>query len=74
MSRLTRRIAASLYPLLYRLERRGWIEGRWVERAGERRRRTYRLTAGGRKALAARRESWDEFVRAVNLVVGAGHV
>jgi transcriptional regulator len=66
--------AASLYPLLYRLERRGCIEGRWVERAGERRRRTYRLTAGGRKTLAARRRSWDEFVRAVNLVVGVDHV
>jgi DNA-binding PadR family transcriptional regulator len=36
---------ASLYPLLYRLEKRGWIEGRWVEKAGQRRRRYYRLTA-----------------------------
>ena len=35
---------ASLYPLLYRLEKRGWIQGRWVEKAGQRRRRYYRLT------------------------------
>src|SRR5262245_42583348 len=46
---------ASLYPLLYRLEERGWIEGRWVERAGERRRRFYRLTATGRRVLAEQR-------------------
>jgi len=49
---------ASLYPLLYRLERRGWIQGRWVEKAGQRRRRYYRLTAEGRKVLAAQRNSW----------------
>src|SRR5215470_12423830 len=47
--------AASLYPLLYRLEKRGWIEGRWVEKAGERRRRFYKLTKEGRKVLAAQR-------------------
>ncbi|HEX8336565.1 MAG TPA: helix-turn-helix transcriptional regulator, partial [Pyrinomonadaceae bacterium] len=46
---------ASLYPLLYRLERRGWIQGRWVEREGQRRRRYYRLTAEGRRVLAAQR-------------------
>src|SRR5918999_2823647 len=46
---------ASLYPLLYRLERRGWIQGRWVEKAGQRRRRYYRLTAEGKKVLAAQR-------------------
>lgn len=62
--------AASLYPLLYRLERRGWIQGRWVERAGQRRRRCYQLTEDGRHALEARRRTWDDFVRAVNLVVG----
>ena len=61
---------ASLYPLLYRLEERGWIEGRWVEKAGERRRRFYRLTAQGRKVLAAQRETWREFVLAVDLVTG----
>src|SRR5215211_2678681 len=53
---------ASLYPLLYRLEERGWIAGKWIEKAGERRRRFYRLTADGRKVLAAQRDNWREFV------------
>src|SRR6188474_2702434 len=61
---------ASLYPLLYRLERRGWIQGRWVEKAGQRRRRYYRLTAEGKKVLAAQRETWADFVEAVRRVVG----
>jgi transcriptional regulator len=64
---------ASLYPLLYRLEERGWIEGRWVEKAGERRRRFYRLTAQGRKILVAQRETWRQFVLAVDLVTRGGH-
>src|SRR5690348_250472 len=62
---------ASLYPLLYRLEKRGWIEGRWVEKAGQRRRRYYRITAGGKKALKAQRHSWQEFVRAIGQIAGA---
>jgi PadR family transcriptional regulator PadR len=62
--------AASLYPLLYRLEKRRWIEGRWVERAGQRRRRYYRLTPAGKKVLAAQRSSWREFVRAMAAIVG----
>ena len=49
---------ASLYPLLYRLESRGWIQGRWVEKPGQRRRRYYRLTAEGKKVLKAQRNSW----------------
>src|SRR5436190_21286738 len=53
---------ASLYPLLYRLEKRGWIEGRWVEKAGQRRRRYYKLTSDGRKVLAAQRSNWESFV------------
>ena len=62
--------AASLYPLLYRLEKRGWIEGRWVEKAGQRRRRFYKLTKEGRKALAAHRTIWHSFVAAINRVTG----
>jgi PadR family transcriptional regulator PadR len=62
--------AASLYPLLYRLEKRNWIEGRWVEKAGQRRRRYYRLTPAGRKVLAAQRSSWREFVEAMTAIVG----
>src|SRR5215211_2603239 len=61
---------ASLYPLLYRLERRGWIQGRWVEREGQRRRRYYRLTAEGRKVLAAQRNTWREFVEAIGRITG----
>ena len=61
---------ATLYPLLYRMEQRGWIVGRWVERAGERRRRFYRLTAAGRATLEAQRESWKAFVAAINRVSG----
>ena len=60
---------ASLYTLLARLEGRGWIAGRWVEEAGERRRRFYRLTADGRAALDAERRQWRAFVAAVDLVV-----
>jgi len=61
---------ASLYPLLYRLEKRGWIQGRWVEKVNQRRRRYYRLTAEGKKVLVAQRSSWLEFVRAINLITG----
>jgi PadR family transcriptional regulator, regulatory protein PadR len=64
---------SSLYPLLYRLERRGWIQGRWVEKPGERRRRYYRLTAAGRKILAAQRTGWQTFVRAINRIAGVEH-
>jgi transcriptional regulator len=63
----------SLYPLLYRLEERGWIKGTWVEKAGERRRRFYRLTAEGRGVLARQRESWESFVEAVRMVTGSEH-
>jgi PadR family transcriptional regulator len=59
---------ASLYPLLYRLEKRGWIEGRWVEKAGQRRRRYYRLTAAGRKMLAEQRSGWRASVAAIDRI------
>jgi PadR family transcriptional regulator len=59
---------ASLYPMLYRLERRGWIDGRWVERAGQRRRRYYRLTGEGRRVLRRQRNFWHEFVEALDRV------
>ena len=63
----------SLYPLLYRLEKRKWIAGRWVEKAGQRRRRYYRLTPQGEKVLAAQRESWTAFVTAINRIAGMQH-
>ena len=62
--------AASLYPLLYRLEKRGWIQGRWVEKSGQRRRRYYRLTAPGRKTLASQRRGWQTFVEAIGRITG----
>jgi transcriptional regulator len=61
---------ASLYPLLYRLEKRGWIQGRWVEKAGQRRRRYYKLTPQGKKILSAQRSSWRAFVEAINRITG----
>src|SRR3982074_97431 len=61
---------ASLYPLLYRLEKRGWLKGRWVEKAGERRRRYYRLTRAGRRVLASQQQGWQQFVEAVNRITG----
>jgi DNA-binding PadR family transcriptional regulator len=64
---------ASLYPLLYRLERRGLILGRWVEQAGARRRRFYKLTRAGAKVLDAQRKSWRLFFAALNRVAGIGH-
>jgi transcriptional regulator len=64
---------ASLYPMLYRLERKRLVEGRWVEKAGERRRRFYKLTAEGRLALREQRRTWREFVTALNVLTGFGH-
>ncbi len=64
---------ASLYPLLYRLERRGWVQGRWVEKAGQRRRRYYRLTPAGRTVLESERRRWSAFVDAVHRIVRPEH-
>lgn len=64
---------ASLYPLLYRLEKRGWIRGRWVEKPGQRRRRYYRLTPAGKKVLAKQRDGWVEFVEAISRITGIQH-
>ena len=64
---------ASLYPLLYRLERRGWIQGRWVEKSDQRRRRYYRLTRQGRRTLAAQLRGWREFVAGINRITEAGN-
>ena len=64
---------ASLYPLLYRLEKRNWIRGRWIEKSGQRRRRYYRLTPAGKKMLAKQRHGWAEFVAAVKLITATQH-
>jgi PadR family transcriptional regulator PadR len=64
----------SLYPTLYRLEKKGMIEGRWVEKAGQRRRRYYRLTPGGRGTLVRQRSIWTNFAKAINKVAGIKNV
>jgi len=61
---------ASLYPVLYRLEAKGDIAGRWVERAGQRRRRFYKLTAAGRRKLGQQRRTWSVFMSAVQRAAG----
>jgi transcriptional regulator len=61
---------ASLYATLYRLEERGLLRGRWVEKAGQRRRRYYRITEDGRAVLASQREEWARFISALALVAG----
>jgi len=66
--------ASSLYPLLYRLEKRGWIQGRWVEKPGQRRRRYYRLTRQGEKVLASQRQGWQAFVQAISRITGVENV
>ena len=65
---------ASLYPLLYRLEKRGWIQGRWVEKPGLRRRRFYALTKQGRTVLADHRKTWTEFIEVIRRMVEPGYV
>lgn len=60
----------SLYPMLYRMERRGWIHGTWVEKVGQRRRRYYRLTTDGRKILASQRSNWHTLLSALHRVAG----
>ena len=61
---------ASLYATLYRLEDRGWIKGRWVEKAGQRRRCHYRITEAGRRVLQEQRADWQRFVAALGQVAG----
>ena len=63
----------TLYPTLLRLENRGWIKGRWVEKAGERRRCFYKLTPDGRRVLTEQRKTWEAFIEAVRAVMGPSH-
>jgi PadR family transcriptional regulator, regulatory protein PadR len=64
---------ASLYPLLYRLEKRGWIQGQWVEKAGQRRRRYYQLVPAGKAMLKQQRQTWAAFVNAMQRITGVSH-
>jgi transcriptional regulator len=63
----------TLYPTLLRLESRGWIKGRWVEKSGERRRCFYRLTPDGRRVLTEQRQTWEAYIEAVHAVMGPSH-
>ena len=60
--------AASLYPVFYRLERKGWLQGRGLERAAQRRRRYYKLTPVGRRVLEEQRATWRSFIEALDRV------
>src|SRR5262245_18542950 len=64
---------ASLYATLYRLEERSLIKGRWVEKAGQRRRRYYRITDSGRAMLVTQREDWGRFIAALTEIAGVSH-
>ena len=63
----------SLYPLLHRLEKQGWIAGRWVEKADQRRRRYYTLTPQGRKVLRSKQKGWQDFVTLISRITGIEH-
>jgi transcriptional regulator len=64
---------ASLYPTLYRMEDRGLIQGRWIEKTGQRRRRYYHITAAGRTVLASQRSTWQAFIEALSRVARIRH-
>lgn len=64
---------ASLYPLLYDMEKRGWVEGRWQANSAGRDRRYYRLTSAGRKQLAPLKEEWRTFFQALDTLAGVSH-
>ncbi|HSY90464.1 MAG TPA: helix-turn-helix transcriptional regulator [Candidatus Binatus sp.] len=64
---------ASLYPLLYDMEKKGWLEGRWQANQAGRDRRYYRLTPAGRKQLAPLKEEWRNFFQALNTLAGVSH-
>jgi PadR family transcriptional regulator PadR len=63
----------SLYPLLHRLEKQGWIDGVWVEKADQRRRRYYKLTREGRAELRSKQQSWKDFVAVISRITGIEH-
>jgi transcriptional regulator len=64
---------STLYTVLYRMEQSGWIKGRWVEKAGQRRRCYYALTTEGTKVLAEQKREWKAFSAVVNEVIGLSH-
>lgn len=63
---------ASLYPMLYRLEKRGWIRGDWETVKNGRRRRCYKLTSTGKAKLVPLRQQWKLFFHALDQLAGVG--
>jgi PadR family transcriptional regulator PadR len=63
----------SLYPLLHRLEKEGWVQGKWIEKPDQRRRRYYSLTPQGRKVLQSKTQSWKDFVATISRITGIEH-
>jgi PadR family transcriptional regulator, regulatory protein PadR len=64
---------AALYPMLYRMEQRGWIRGAWETSSNGRRKRCYRLTAAGKKKLSPLRKEWAELFEALRLLTKVTH-
>jgi PadR family transcriptional regulator PadR len=64
---------ASLYPLLYEMEKRGWVQAHWQANAAGRDRRYYRLTPTGRRQLAPLRKEWLSFFHALDALAGVSH-
>jgi PadR family transcriptional regulator, regulatory protein PadR len=64
---------AALYPLLYRMERRGWLRGEWETGSSGRRRRCYRLLPRGRKMLKPMRAEWADLFRVLRRVAKVNH-
>jgi PadR family transcriptional regulator, regulatory protein PadR len=64
---------ASLYPLLYRMEKRGWVRGAWETSSAGRRRRCYRITPQGKKELSPIRKEWAELFHALQLLTEASN-
>jgi DNA-binding PadR family transcriptional regulator len=65
---------ASLYPVLYRMEKRDWVKGKWQQAPSGRKRRYYHLTSEGRKQLAPLRKEWTLFFQALHCLAGVAHV
>jgi PadR family transcriptional regulator, regulatory protein PadR len=59
----------SLYPALHRLEKRGWLEADWGESDKGRQAKFYKLSARGRRQLAAEEDTWNRLSRAVALIL-----
>jgi PadR family transcriptional regulator, regulatory protein PadR len=61
----------SLYPALYRMENKGWVKAEWRITENNRRAKYYKLTAAGRRQLAAEQATWDTFAEAMGKIMAA---